>query len=120
MRVAKNERVHKVFIIHDSSQFRERGVGGEFRVLTKEKADGALELLGYQYHFDGTDERQSNILRAPSVPPDALIVIIRKLVEQTHTDIKQMEVIDLTPLTTRLDQADQLAQRELLDAFEFE
>ncbi len=118
MHVAKNERLHKIFVIHDKQAAN--GHSKEFRVLTKEKQDGTLELLGYDYEFDGANEQQSNILRAPTVPPDALVPLIRKLVEQTRTDVKQMQVIDLTQLRTRLDQADRLAQQDLLDAFEFE
>jgi hypothetical protein len=119
MRVAPAERLHKIFIIHEPAS-KSDGRTREFRVFTKEKSDGALELLAYQYEFDGTDEHQSNVLRAPSVPPEMLLNIIRHLVQQTNTDIKQMEVIDLTPLRTVLDQADRLAQHELLEAFEFE
>jgi hypothetical protein len=89
-------------------------------VLTKENRDGTLELLGYNYEFDGSHEHQSNVLRSPSVPPATLVPIIRSLVAQTHTDVKQMQAIDLTELRTRLDQADLLAQHDLLDAFEFE
>ncbi len=120
MHVGATERVHKLFIIHGSRQSRERGVGTEFRVLTKENGDGTLELLGYTYRFDGSQEQQSDILRSPSVPPDKLLIIIKHLVQQTHTDVSQMEVIDLTTLPSRLDQADRLAQRDILDAFEFE
>lgn len=120
MRVGKHERVHKLFLIHASDRTREHGNAVEFRIFTKEKSDGALELLGYNYRFDGENEQQSNILRAPAVPPHMLVAIIRRLVEQTHTDIKQMEVIDLTPFVSRLDQADRLARQDLLDAFEFE
>ncbi|MBI5879405.1 MAG: hypothetical protein HZB53_17290 [Chloroflexi bacterium] len=120
MRVGAIERIHKLFIIHRTRQSRERGVGTEFRVLTKENTDGTLELLGYTYRFDGTNEHQSDVLRSPSVPPDKLIDIIKHLVERTRTDITQLEVIDLTTLPTRLDQADRLAQRDLLDAFNFE
>jgi hypothetical protein len=157
MRVGRNERLHKIFIIHDrpaskgaapdvpagpvpqaapAGALSARGIGpagstppktagqvepaGEFRVLTKEKLDGTLELLGYHYRFDGEHEHQSNVLRAPSVPAGQLLPIIRRLVTQTHTDIRQMQVVDLTTLRTRLDQADRLAQNELLDAFDFE
>ncbi len=119
MHVAKNERVHKVFVIHDPPS----GAGapsGEFRVFTKERPDGMLELLGYHYRFDGEHEHQTNVLRAPAVPPDKLLTLIRNLVAQTRTDVKQMDVIDLTQFRTRLDQADRLAQQELLDAFDFE
>ncbi len=118
MHVSRNERLHKVFIIHDTE--RSNGHTREFRVLTKEKADGTLELLGYDYEFDGANEHQSNVLRAPSVPPDALVPLIRSLVEKTHVDVKQLQAIDLTQFRTRLDQADRLAQHDLLDAFEFE
>lgn len=120
MRVGAAERVHKLFIIHGSRESRERGVGRQFRVLTKENSDGTLELLGYTYSFDGAQEHQSDVLRSPKVPREKLIEIIRHLVEQTHTDIGQMEVIDLTTMPSRLDQADRLAQRDILDAFEFE
>jgi hypothetical protein len=118
MHVTKKERLHKVFVIHDREQVD--GHNREFRVLTKEKADGTLELLGYNYEFDGMTERQSNVLRAPSVPTAALVPLIRSLVEQTHVDVKQMQAIDLTQFRTRLDQADSLAQHDLLDAFDFE
>jgi hypothetical protein len=120
MRVAPNERVHKVFVIRDRPAPGTSSSDGEFRVFTKEQPDGKLELLGYHYQFDGINEHQSNILRARSVPPDKLLTIIRSLVEQTHTDVKQMDVFDLTQFRTRLDQSDHLAHRELLDAFEFE
>src|SRR5215510_12602812 len=94
MRVAPNERLHKIFVIHEPAP-KSDGRTREFRVFTKEKDDGTLELLAYQYEFDGTDEHQSNVLRAPAVPREMLINLIRRLVEQTRTDIKQMEVIDL-------------------------
>jgi hypothetical protein len=120
MRVGRNERLHKIFIIHDRPASKGAAPAGEFRVFTKEKLDGTLELLGYHYLFDGEHEHQSNVLRAPSVPVRQLVPIIRNLVTQTHTDIQQMQVVDLTTLRTRLDQADRLAQNELLDAFDFE
>ncbi len=120
MRVAADERLHKLFIIHDPKSSPDHPLMREFRIFTKEKADGTLELLGYQYEFDGQDEHQSKVLRAPSVPRELLIGIVRRLVEQTHTDIKQMEAIDLTIYRNRLDQTDRLAQHELLEAFEFE
>lgn len=120
MHVAENERVHKVFIIHDTPAAGQTGADSEFRVITKERPDGNLELLGYHYRFDGENEFQTNVLRAPSVPQDKLLPLIRNLVAQTHTDIKQMDVLDLTTFRTRLDQADRLAQHDLLDAFDFE
>lgn len=120
MRVGRNERLHKIFIIHDRAPASSAGEPGEFRVLTKEKPDGSLELLGYHYRFDGENEHQSNVLRAPAVPVTQLLPIIRSLVTQTQTDVQQMQVVDLTKLRTRLDQADRLAQNELLDAFDFE
>ena len=120
LRVQHNERVHKVFILHALALDRQRGLGSDFRVLTKEKSDGNIELLGYAYSFDGTHERQSSVLRAPSVPAAQLITLIRRVVEQTGADIRQMEVMDLTTEPTRLDQADRLAQHDLLEAFEFE
>ncbi len=116
MLIQKHERLHKLFAIHDTA----RAGDNQFRVFTKENHDGTLELLGYTYRFDGRDEHQSNVLRAPSVPPDMLLPVIRNLVAKTHTDIQQMEVIDLTTSANRLDQADRLAQHELLDAFDFE
>lgn len=120
MRVGRNERLHKIFIIHDRAPAVQDETPGEFRVLTKEKPDGSLELLGYHYRFDGEYEHQSNVLRAPAVPVSQLVPLIRNLVTQTHTDVQQMQVVDLTTLRTRLDQADRLAQNELLDAFDFE
>jgi len=120
MRIGPREKVHKIFILHGSRQTREHGVGSEFRVLTKEKEDGTLELLGYTYRFDGVNEQQSDLLRAPSVPTERLLEVIKRLVEQTHTDIAQLEPIDLSAEPSRLDQADRLAQRDLLDAFIFE
>ncbi len=120
MHVGAGERLHKIFVIHNSSATHQHAPGVEFRIFTKEKPDGSLELLGYQYQFDGEHEHQSNVLRAPAVPAEMLLTIIRHLVEQTKTDIKQLEVIDLTPYRTRLDQADRLAQHDLLEAFEFE
>ena len=120
MRVGRNERLHKIFIIHDRTVVSQVAPPGEFRVLTKEKPDGSLELLGYHYRFDGENEHQSNVLRALAVPVTQLLPIIRSLVTQTHTGVEQMQVVDLTKLRTRLDQADRLAQNELLDAFDFE
>ena len=120
MRVGRNERLHKIFIIHDCTVASQVAPPGEFRVLTKEKPDGSLELLGYHYRFDGENEHQSNVLRALAVPVTQLLPIIRSLVTQTHTGVEQMQVVDLTKLRTRLDQADRLAQNELLDAFDFE
>jgi hypothetical protein len=118
MRIAKNERVHKVFIIHDRATTKT--FTRDYRVLTKEKRDGMLELIAYQYEADEQNEWQIGFLRAPAVPPDKLLDLIRGLVSQTKTHVKQMDVLDLTVCRTRLDQADKLAQHDLLDAFEFE
>jgi hypothetical protein len=116
--IAKNERVHKVFIIHDRAMTKTST--RDYRILTKEKADGMLELIAYQYEADAQREWQIGFLRAPAVPPDKLLDLIRGLVSQTKTHVKQMEVLDLTVCKTRLDQADKLAQHDLLDAFDFE
>ena len=120
MRIERNERAHKVFIIHATTQSREQGNGADFRILTKEIPGCSIELLAYSYWFDGVDEHQSGVLRAPAVPRQQLTDLIRRVVERTGTDIQQMEVLDLTLEPTRMDQADRLAQHDLLDAFDFQ
>jgi hypothetical protein len=118
MRIAKNERVHKVFIIH--GRVTTKTFTRDYRILTKEKTDGTLELIAYQYESDEKSEWQSGFLRSPVVPPDQLLDLVRVVVSRTHTHVEQLEVLDLTVCRTRLDQADKLAQHELLEAFEFE
>ena len=116
--VAKNERLHKIFIIHDRATTQT--FTRDYRVITKEKRNGLLELIAYQYEADEKREWQVGFLRAPEVPPDKLLDLIRGMVAQTQTHIRQMEVLDLTVCKTRYDQADKLAQHDLLEAFDFE
>ena len=120
LNVQRHERVHKVFIIHASAEQMALLGGSDFRILTKERADGMIELIAYQYWFDGVDDHQGNVLRAPAVPPERLIDLVRRVVEGTGTDIRQMEVLDLTTERSQMDQADRLAQHDLLDAFDFQ
>ncbi|MBI1800433.1 MAG: hypothetical protein HY259_04785 [Chloroflexi bacterium] len=120
MHLARHERLHKVFVIHQSPTNGSPNGAAEFRILTKEIGDDALELLAYAYEDDGARERQRHILRAPFVPAADLLTIVKHLVEKTKTEFEQMQVLDLTQFASRLKQAEQLAQHDLLDAFDFE
>lgn len=82
MRIAKGERIYKIFVFKPVAG---RQWNYEYRILTKEKKDGNLEMVAYSYKEIGGKKIKSGITRAPDVPKDKLAGIIQGIMRRTGT-----------------------------------
>jgi hypothetical protein len=109
MRIEKGERLYKLFIFRPRWG---RANNFEYRVFTKEKADGTLELVAYNFKLVGGLPHKSGIIRAPSVPKEVLSSIIQGIVRQTNTRPDELEEVDLSGFATVEEQIEELKRRD--------
>ncbi|MCS7222119.1 MAG: hypothetical protein RML36_01300 [Anaerolineae bacterium] len=106
LRVGQGERLYKLYCFRPAWGRRERV---EHRVLTKQRADGTLELISYtRWIPPGGQPARSNVLRVPEMPIQALERIIAQILAQTRTDSDEFEEVDLTDFNTLDEQLDYL------------
>lgn len=93
----KGERFYKFFF------FRPRwGKANhfEYRVFSKEKADGNLAVAAYNFKIENGQPVKGSVLSSPDVPKDALMDIIRGVMRRTKTSPEEFEELDLSRFAT--------------------
>ncbi len=113
LRAAPGEKLYKLYFFRPAWG---RSYHFEHRVLTKQRADGMLEMISYTFRLtpQGVPER-SNVLRVPEMAPEDLERVIRRILEQTHTTADEYEEVDLTGFDSFEDQLAYLHDRGLLN-----
>jgi len=105
MRISKGERIYKIFVFKPVSGQQclptgdlPKGENFEYRILTKEKKDGNLEMVAYSYKEIEGKKIKSGITRAPDVPKDKLAEIVQGIMRRTGTQPDEFHEIDLSHL----------------------
>ncbi len=106
LRVSQGERLYKLYFFRPAWG---RQAHFEHHVLTKQRADGMLELISYtRWSPPGGQPERSNVLRVPEMPIQALEHIIAQILAQTRTAPDEFEEVDLTGFDTLDEQLDHL------------
>lgn len=112
MKINKGERMYKIFIFRPIAGRKDHF---EYRILTKEKIDGNLEMVSYNFKLINGVPYKSGVTRAPDVPKESLDEIIQGIIRRTNTSPEEFEEVDLSCFATVDEQIAYLKSKDLAD-----
>ena len=112
IRISKGERLYKFFYFRPIAG---RGEHFEYRILTKEKTNGMLEMVSYNFKIVGGVPQKSSITRVPEISKAQLEPIVQNVVRKTNTSADEFEELDLSEFSTIDQQLKFLKQQDRVD-----
>ena len=109
IRVKRGERLYKFYYFRPIAG---RDVHFEYRILTKEKTNGMLEMVSYNFKIVSGLPQKSSITRAPEVSKGQLEDIVQNMVIKTNTGPDEFEELDLSKFATIDEQLEFLKQQD--------
>jgi len=112
LRINKDEKLYKFFFFRPIAG-RDRHF--EYRILTKEKVNGMIEMVSYNFKIVNGIPQKSSIMKAPEVPKKKLKEIIQNMKEKTNTAPDEFEELDLSKFETIDEQLKFLKKQDRVD-----
>ena len=112
LRIRKGERLYKFYYFRPIAGRREHF---EYRILTKEKTNGILEMVSYNFKIVSGVAQKSSITRAPEISKEQLEPIVQNVVRKTNTSPDEFEELDLSEFSTIDEQLEFLKQQDRVD-----
>jgi len=112
LRIKKGERLYKFYYFRPVAG---RRYHFEYRILTKEKTNGMLEMVSYNFKILSGVPEKSSVTRVPEISKDQLENIIQNVVRKTNTGSDEFEELDLSEFSTIDEQLEFLKQQDRVD-----
>jgi hypothetical protein len=112
MRIKQGERLYKFYYFRPMAG---RHYHFEYRILTKEKINGTLEMVSYNFKIQNGEPQKSAITRVPKISKEQLDQIVQNVIIKTNTDSDEFEKIDLSEFSTIDEQIEFLKRRDRID-----
>ena len=112
LRIGKGERLYKFYYFRPIAG---RSEHFEYRILTKEKANGMLEMVSYNFKIVNGIPQKSSVARVPKISRDQLDDIIQNVVRKTNTGPDEFEELYLSDFLTIDEQLEFLKQHDRVD-----
>ena len=112
IRVKKGERLYKFFYFRPMAG---RHYHFEYRILTKEKTNGMLEMVSYNYKIENGIPQKSSITKVPEISKEQLEEIVQNVRMKTNTGPDEFEELDLSGFSTVDEQIEFLKRRDRVD-----
>ncbi len=112
MRIKRGERLYKFYYFRPMAG---RHYHFEYRILTKEKINGELEMVSYNFKIENGVPQKSSITRVPKISKEHLNQIVQNVIRKTNTDSDEFEELDLSEFSTIDEQIDFLKRRDRVD-----
>jgi hypothetical protein len=112
MRIKKGERLYKFYYFRPMAG---RHYHFEYRILTKEKINGKLEMVSYNFKIENGVPKKSSVTRVPKISKEELDQIVQNVVRKTNTESDEFEELDLTEFSSIDEQIEFLKRRDRVD-----
>ena len=112
LRISKGERLYKFYYFRPTAG---RHYHFEYRILTKEKTNGMLEMVSYNFKIENNVPQKSSIARVPEISKQQLEDIVRNVRIKTNTDPDEFEELDLSDFLTIDEQLEFLKRQDRVD-----
>ena len=112
LRIRRGERLYKFYYFRPIAGRREHF---EYRILTKEKINGMLEMVSYNFKIVSGVAQKSSITRVPEISKEQLEPIVQNVVRKTNTSPDEFEELDLSEFSTIDKQLEFLKQQDRVD-----
>ena len=112
MRIQRGERLYKFYYFRPVAL---RQTQFEYRIMTKEKKNGLLEMVSYNYKVVDGVPQKSSVTRVPEISKEQLEPIVQNVVRRTNTAPDEFEELDLSGFPTIDDQLEFLKNQDRVD-----
>jgi hypothetical protein len=112
IRIKKGERLYKFFYFRPTAG---RHYHFEYRILTKEKIHGMLEMVSYNFKIENGVPQKSSITKVPEISKEQLEEIVQNVRMKTNTGPDEFEELDLSGFSTIDEQIEFLKRRNRVD-----
>ena len=112
IRIRRGERLYKFYYFRPIAGRREHF---EYRILAKEKTNGMLEMVSYNFKIIGGVPQKSSITRVPDISKEQLEDIVQNVMRKTNTSADEFEELDLSRFSTIDEQIEFLKQEDRAD-----
>ena len=97
MRIKKGERLYKFYYFRPMAG---RQYHFEYRILSKEKINGMLEMVSYNFKIENGVPKKTSITRVPKISKEELDQIVQNVIGKTNTDSDEFEELDLSEFSS--------------------
>ena len=112
MRIKQGERLYKFYYFRPMAG---RHYHFEYRILTKEKINGMLEMVSYNFKIENGVPKKSSPTKVPKISKEQLDQIVQNVVRKTNTDSDEFEEVDLSEFSSIDEQIEFLKRRDRID-----
>ncbi len=112
MKIRQGERLYKFYYFRPIAGRLEHF---EYRILTKEKTNGMLEMVSFNFKIISSVPQKSSITRVPEISKKQLEDIVQNVVRKTNTSPDEFEELDLSKFSTIDEQLEFLKQQDRVD-----
>jgi len=112
IRIKKGERLYKFYYFRPMAG---RHYHFEYRILTKEKINGMLEMVSYNYKIENGVPQKGSITKVPKISKEQLEEIVQNVRMKTNTGPDEFEELDLSGFSTIDEQIEFLKRRNRVD-----
>ena len=112
IRIRRGERLYKFYYFRPIAGRREHF---EYRILAKEKTNGMLEMVSYNFKIIGGVPQKTSITRVPDISKEQLGDIVQNVMRKTNTSADEFEELDLSGFSTIDEQIEFLKQEDRAD-----
>ncbi|MBW1859717.1 MAG: hypothetical protein JRI70_06470 [Deltaproteobacteria bacterium] len=112
MKIAKGERLYKFYYFRPQAG---RSHHFEYRILTKEKTNGMLEMVSYNFKVVNSVPEKSSVMRVPEVSKHQIDDIVENVRKKTNTGPDEFEELNLSEFSTIEEQIEFLKQQDRVD-----
>ena len=112
LRIKQGELLYKFYYFRPMAGRREHF---EYRILTKEKTNGMLEMVSYNFKIVSGVPQKSSVTRVPEISKEQLEDIVRNVRIKTNTGPDEFEELDLSGFSTIDEQIEFLKQHDRVD-----
>jgi len=112
IRIKKGERLYKFYYFRPMAG---RHYHFEYRIVTKEKIHGMLEMVSYNFKIENGVPQKSAITKVPKISKEQLEEIVQNVRIKTNTGPDEFEELDLSGFATIDEQIEFLKRQDRVD-----
>jgi hypothetical protein len=112
LRIGQGERLYKFYYFRPIAGLQYHF---EYRILTKEKTDGMLEMVSYNFKIENGIPQKTSITRVPEIAKEQMDSIVQNVMIKTHSSPAEFEELDLSGFSTIDEQLEFLKKQDRVD-----
>ncbi|MES0445133.1 MAG: hypothetical protein ABUJ92_01180 [Desulfobacterales bacterium] len=112
IRIKQGERLYKFYYFRPIAG---RHYHFEYRILTKEKINGMLEMVSYNFKVENGAPKKTSITRVSKISKEQLEEIVQNVMRKTNTSPDEFEELDLSRFSTIDEQIEFLKRQDRVD-----